>query len=130
MKEHNSELRPRTAEQITNATSDTNTVFSVQLRDLRFEIRDVLDLVEDLVYSIYMKQVNVHDAKTRLSELLKRVEGGEEITIARAGRPIAKLAPVRNEKIERRPGTAKGKVVVQKNFDDALLAALLHEFEG
>jgi prevent-host-death family protein len=41
-----------------------------------------------------MTTVNVHEAKTRLSELLKRVEAGEEITIARAGFPIATLAPV------------------------------------
>jgi prevent-host-death family protein len=41
-----------------------------------------------------MTTVNVHEAKTRLSELLKRVEAGEEITIARAGLPIATLTPV------------------------------------
>ena len=39
--------------------------------------------------------VNVQEAKTRLSELLKRVEAGEEVVIARAGRPIAELRPVR-----------------------------------
>lgn len=39
--------------------------------------------------------VNVQDAKTRLSELLKRVEAGEEIVIARAGKPVAELRPVR-----------------------------------
>jgi prevent-host-death family protein len=38
--------------------------------------------------------VNVHEAKTRLSELLKRVEAGEEITIARSGKPVAKLSAV------------------------------------
>ncbi len=76
-----------------------------------------------------MKQVNVHDAKTRLSELLSQVEGGEEITIARAGRPVARLVPLHKEKIERRPGTAKGKVAVHKNFDDPLPDQLLQEFE-
>lgn len=39
--------------------------------------------------------VNVQEAKTRLSELLKRVEAGEDVVIARAGRPIAELRPVR-----------------------------------
>lgn len=39
--------------------------------------------------------VNVHDAKTNLSKLLARVEAGEEITIARAGTPVARLVPVR-----------------------------------
>jgi prevent-host-death family protein len=77
-----------------------------------------------------MKQVNVHDAKTRLSELLNRVEGGEEITIAKAGRPVARLVPVRGEATERIPGTAKGKVVIQKNFDEPLPDALLREFEA
>lgn len=40
-----------------------------------------------------MIQVNVHEAKTRLSELLKRVEEGEEVVIARAGTPVARLVP-------------------------------------
>jgi prevent-host-death family protein len=40
------------------------------------------------------EQVNVQDAKTRLSELLARVEKGEEITIARAGRPVARLVAI------------------------------------
>lgn len=39
--------------------------------------------------------VNVQEAKTRLSELLKRVEAGEDVVIARAGRPVAQLLPVR-----------------------------------
>jgi prevent-host-death family protein len=67
-----------------------------------------------------MKQVNVHDAKTRLSELLSRVEGGEEITIAKAGRPVARLVPIHGETSERVPGTARGKVVIQKDFDEPL----------
>ena len=77
-----------------------------------------------------MKQVNIHDAKTRLSELLNRVEGGEEITIAKAGRPVARLVPVQEKKKERSPGTAKGKVVIRKDFDKPLPEALLREFEG
>jgi prevent-host-death family protein len=77
-----------------------------------------------------MDQVNVHDAKTRLSELLSRVEGGEEITIARAGRPVARLVPVRTKTPKRVPGTAKGKVVIHENFDDPLPDAVLRDFEG
>ena len=49
-----------------------------------------------------MESVNVHEAKTRLSELLARVEEGEEFTIARAGKPVAKL--VRIDRPARRPG--------------------------
>lgn len=41
-----------------------------------------------------MTVVNVQDAKTRLSELLARVERGEEVVVARAGRPVARLVPV------------------------------------
>jgi prevent-host-death family protein len=41
------------------------------------------------------EQVNMHDAKTHLSRLVERVEAGEEIIISRAGRPVAKLVPVR-----------------------------------
>ena len=77
-----------------------------------------------------MAQVNVHDAKTRLSEILRSVEGGEEITIARAGRPVARLVPIREKAGERMPGTAKGKVVIEKDFDKPLPASLLREFEG
>ncbi len=55
-----------------------------------------------------------------MSELLSRVEGGEEITIAKAGTPVATLIPVKKEKIRRSPGTAKGKIVVHTNFDAPL----------
>jgi prevent-host-death family protein len=60
--------------------------------------------------------VNVQEAKTRLSELLKRVEAGEEIVIARAGRPIAQLQPVA------RPDFVYGgfQVSISEDFDDAL----------
>jgi prevent-host-death family protein len=54
-------------------------------------------------------QVNVQDAKTRLSELLARVERGEEITIARAGRPIARLVAV-EQPAKRALGFAPGKL--------------------
>lgn len=75
-------------------------------------------------------KVNVHDAKTRLSELLSRVEGGEEITIARAGRPVARLVPVREKARERVAGTAKGKVRIGKDFDKPLPEHVLREYEG
>lgn len=75
-------------------------------------------------------KVNVHDAKTRLSELLSRVEGGEEITIARAGRPVARLVPVREKVRERVAGTAKGKVRIGKDFDKPLPEFILHEYEA
>ncbi len=61
--------------------------------------------------------VNVHDAKTHLSRLLERVEHGERIVIARAGRPVAVLQPV-DAPQPRRPGTDR--IVIHDNFDDPL----------
>jgi prevent-host-death family protein len=75
-------------------------------------------------------RVNIHEAKTRLSELLNRVESGEEITIARAGTPIARLVPIRDKDSERVAGSAKGKVIIEKNFDEPLPESILGEFEG
>lgn len=56
-----------------------------------------------------MRSVNLHEAKTHLSELVGAAAAGEEIVIARAGKPLARLMPL--EKVEpRRPGLAKGRV--------------------
>jgi prevent-host-death family protein len=70
------------------------------------------------------KSVNVHDAKTHLSRLLERVEAGEEITLARAGRPVARLVPYRQLREPRKPGLLKGKIWISDDFD-----APLPEFE-
>ncbi|MFG0318276.1 MAG: type II toxin-antitoxin system Phd/YefM family antitoxin [Planctomycetota bacterium JB042] len=77
-----------------------------------------------------MKTVNIHEAKTHLSRLLERVAAGEEIVIARAGRPIARLVPLLPRPSERRPGSWKGKVVVKDDFDSPLPDDLLRAFEG
>jgi prevent-host-death family protein len=76
-----------------------------------------------------MATVNVHDAKTHLSSLLQRVEAGEEIVIARAGAPVAKLVPIPRQK-PRVPGLAKGEFVVPDSFFDPLPEDLLRAFEG
>ena len=74
-----------------------------------------------------MKVVNVHEAKTKLSELLKKVEAGEEIVIARAGKPVARLVPAsRNSKPKL--GTARGLVKIADDFNDPLPEELLREF--
>ena len=52
----------------------------------------------------------VHEAKTNLSKILKEVEAGKEVTIARGKVPIAKIVPVKNPKPQRKPGTLKGKI--------------------
>jgi len=62
-------------------------------------------------------QVNVHEAKTHLSKLLERVEAGEEIVVARAGRPVARLVPHVAPRPRRQPGSAKGKIWMADDFD-------------
>ena len=54
--------------------------------------------------------VNIHEAKTHLSRLVERVEGGQEIVIARAGRPVARLVPYRARTSPRMPGQWRGLV--------------------
>ena len=72
--------------------------------------------------------VNIHDAKTHFSKLLDRVSAGEEIVIARYGRPIARIVPIGKATGPRKLGGMKGKFVVPGNFDDPLPAALLRRF--
>jgi prevent-host-death family protein len=74
--------------------------------------------------------INVHEAKTHFSKLLTRVQTGEEITIAKAGRPIAKLIPIQTERKPRQPGTAKGKIWIAPDFNAPLPEDILKSFEG
>jgi prevent-host-death family protein len=64
-------------------------------------------------------KVNVQEAKTHLSRLLSRVEAGEEIVIARDGRPIARLVSVHEHPV-RAPGSARGEFTVPDDFDAPL----------
>jgi prevent-host-death family protein len=73
-------------------------------------------------------EVNVHEAKTHLSRLLSRVEAGEQVTIARAGRPVAKLVPVAKAQRRRTPGRDVGRGRIADDFDAPLPAALLRAF--
>jgi prevent-host-death family protein len=73
-------------------------------------------------------EVNVHEAKTHLSRLLRRVAAGEEIVIARAGRPIARLVPIRPGRI-RELGIDRGLFEVPPDFDAPLPEEVLREFE-
>lgn len=56
--------------------------------------------------------VNIHEAKTHLSKLLKRVMNGEEIIIARAREPIVRLLPITPQPGPRKPGSAAGQVII------------------
>jgi prevent-host-death family protein len=63
--------------------------------------------------------VNVYEAKTHLSQLLDRAAAGEEIIIARAGRPVARLVALREASSRRRaPGAWRGKVRIADDFDE------------
>jgi prevent-host-death family protein len=64
--------------------------------------------------------VNVHEAKTHLSRLLARVESGEEIIIARAGKPVARLVEIKERTARRTPGMDKGRVIIHPDFDDPI----------
>jgi prevent-host-death family protein len=64
--------------------------------------------------------VNVHDAKTNLSRLLERVAMGEEVIIAKAGKPVAKLVAIRPARPKFKLGSAKGEFVVPDDFNDPL----------
>jgi prevent-host-death family protein len=66
------------------------------------------------------KPINIHEAKTHLSRLVERVEAGEEITLARAGRPVARLVPYRTRRAPRRLGIWKGQVRMSHDFDAPL----------
>jgi prevent-host-death family protein len=72
--------------------------------------------------------VNVHEAKTHLSKLLTEVGRGEEIVIARAGRPVARLVPVEPVRAARQPGSAKGEIRIADDFDAPLPGEILAAF--
>ena len=63
-----------------------------------------------------MEPVSVHEAKTHLSRLLRRVEAGQEVVISRGGRPVARLVPV-GSKRPRVPGRLKGSIEISDDFD-------------
>lgn len=65
-------------------------------------------------------EVNIHEAKTHLSKLLERVALGEEVIIAKAGKPVAKLVPIDGAPKTRILGSAKGEFVVPDDFNDPL----------
>lgn len=83
----------------------------------------------DLVYSMAVK-VNIHEAKTHLSRLLQRVAQGEEVTIARAGVPVARLVPARAEGSPRPLGMDRDSIYIADDFDAPLPADLLARFLG
>lgn len=77
-----------------------------------------------------MQTINVHEAKTHLSRLLNRISAGEEIVIAKAGKPVARLIPWREPVSRREPGLDRGRFRVPDDFDAPLPDDILDDFEG
>lgn len=75
-----------------------------------------------------MATYNVHDAKTHFSRLLDKVEKGEEVVIAKSGRPVAKLVRITLE--PRKPGRLKGRIRMSDDFDAPLPEEILAAFRG
>jgi len=73
-----------------------------------------------------MLTVNTHEAKTHLSRLLARVASGEEIIIAKSGKPVAKLVPIEQTTRKRTPGGDQGEGWIADDFD----APLPQEIQG
>jgi len=67
-----------------------------------------------------MLQVNIHEAKTHFSKLIKKVVNGEEVVIAKGNKPIAKLVSIEQSKPQRKLGTAKNKIKISPDFDKPL----------
>jgi prevent-host-death family protein len=76
------------------------------------------------------RTVNIYEAKTNLSRLVEQAAAGEEIVIAKAGKPLARLTPLRNTKKPRKPGCLAGRFRLSDDFDAPLPDELLDAFEG
>jgi prevent-host-death family protein len=75
------------------------------------------------------KPVNLYDAKTQLSRLVDRAADGEEIVIAKSGKPRARLVPLA-KKVLRKPGVWKGRISIARDFDAPLPPEVLKTFTG
>lgn len=107
----------------------------------------MLDLAKHLVYSLIdacrraqvttregkvdmmTMIVNVHKAKTQFSRLLLRISQGEEVIIARDGKPVARLVPFAAQPARRVAGSARGQIWIAPDFDAPLPDELLAAFE-
>lgn len=74
--------------------------------------------------------VNIHEAKTHFSKLLARVDKGEVVIIARAGKPVARLMPIEEKKPDRPIGKFKGKIWIAPDFDELPEEFLEAFYEG
>ena len=77
-----------------------------------------------------MRQVNIHEAKTHLSRLVEDAARGDEIIIAKAGKPMARLVAVDGDTTPRPRGLLKGKIWIADDFDAPLPPEILQSFDG
>jgi prevent-host-death family protein len=77
-----------------------------------------------------MRIVNIHSAKTHLSRLVAEVAAGEEIVIAKAGKPVARLVPFAPRREPRQPGFLKGQIWISEDFEDPLPEEIMAAFRG
>jgi prevent-host-death family protein len=77
-----------------------------------------------------MTTVDIHEAKTRLSRLVDEVAAGAEIIIVKAGKPMARLAPLSKPIRKKRLGLLKGKIKVSDDFNAPLNDETLSTFDG
>lgn len=76
-----------------------------------------------------MLTINIHEAKTHLSRFIEKAAAGEEIIIAKAGKPIAKLVPLQSLPSSRNLGIFRGKLNVPEDFDDPLPEDVALQFQ-
>jgi len=76
-----------------------------------------------------LKTINMHEAKSQLSRLVEQALAGEDIIIAKAGKPMVKLVPVEHGIRPRKPGRYKGQISLSKDFDKTP-EELIDLFEG
>lgn len=77
-----------------------------------------------------MRQVNIHEAKTHLSQLVEDVARGDEIIIAKAGKPMARLISIDSDTTPRPRGILTGRIWIADDFDDPLPRDILQSFDG
>lgn len=77
-----------------------------------------------------MKTVNIYEAKTRLSQLVEEVASGQDVVIARAGRPVARLTRLRRATGKRRLGLLDGRFRIPEDFNRPLPPAVVRAFEN
>lgn len=77
-----------------------------------------------------MRTINIHEAKTQLSRYVDQAAAGEEVTIARAGKPVARLVPLRDAKKARQLGLGQSTYTLPSGFDGLHVGAIQAMFEG